>query len=96
VCFVGGDAEHAQRVFGDVVGGLGVVAVGSVVQQLSEAERGVDDDGHRELDVVDGKASGSVSCFDIATGAAHDPLVGGGDREAVAEQDVADLGPSAV
>ena len=41
-----------------------------------------------------GKAS--VSCLDIATGTAHDSPVGGGDREAVAEQDVAQLGLSAV
>jgi hypothetical protein len=94
--FVGGDAEHAQQVFGDLVGGLVVVAVGAVVQELSEAERGSHNDGHRELDVIDAEAACSVSCLDIATGTAHDSPVGGGDREAVAEQDVAQLGLSAV
>jgi hypothetical protein len=66
------------------------------VQELPEAERGSHDDGHRELDVVDAEAACSVSCLDIATGTAHDSPVGGGDREAVAEQDVAQLGLSAV
>jgi len=36
VGLVPGDPEHAQQVFGDPIGGLGVVAVGLVVQQLSE------------------------------------------------------------
>jgi hypothetical protein len=49
-----------------------------------------------ELDVVHGEAACSVGCLDIATGAAHDALVRGGDRQAVAEQDVAELGLSAV
>ncbi len=33
---VGGDAEQAQQVLGDLVGGLGIVAVGLVVQQLTK------------------------------------------------------------
>lgn len=37
VGLVGGDAEGAQEVFGDLVGGLGVVAVGLGVQELAEA-----------------------------------------------------------
>jgi len=55
VGLVPGDPEHAQQVFGDPIGGLGVVAVGLVVQQLSEAERGARGDGQRELRVGDGE-----------------------------------------
>lgn len=35
VRLVGGNAEHVQQVFGDLVGGLGVVAVRLVVQRLA-------------------------------------------------------------
>jgi hypothetical protein len=36
----GRDAERAEQVLGDLVGGVGVVAVGVVVQQLAEAQLG--------------------------------------------------------
>lgn len=47
VSLVGRQAEHAQQVLGDPVGGLGVVALAVVVQQLPEDQRGTGNDHHR-------------------------------------------------
>ena len=50
---VGRQAEQPQHVFGHAVGGLGVVAIGLVVQQIAEPQQRAAGDRQRELGIVD-------------------------------------------
>jgi hypothetical protein len=62
----GGNAEQSEEVFGDLIGGLGVVAFGVVVEQLAETEGSVRDDGHGQLRVADGEPPDANARLDVA------------------------------
>lgn len=66
--FVSGDAEHAQQVLRDLVGGVGVVAVGLVVQ--AEAQGGARDDGQSEFRVIDGESACPGGGVEVSRGEA--------------------------
>ena len=59
---VGWDAEHAQQSLGDLIGGIGVVPAGLVVQHLAEAYRGAGHDDHGQVVVADSEPPGSRRC----------------------------------
>ena len=82
--FVGGDAEHAQQVLGDLVGGVRVVAVGLVVQELAQAQGGARDDGHSEFRVIDGESARPGGGVQVAGG---ETSVRAGEGEGVVQQD---------
>jgi hypothetical protein len=87
-CFVGGDAEHAQEVFGDEVGRRRVVAAGFVVQQLAQGQGSAGDDGEREVGVAHGgEPAGADGGFDVAAGAGGEALAGARQCQAVVQQD---------
>ena len=50
---VGGQTEQPQDIFGDGVGGFGVVAVGLIAQQIAQAEKRAARDREREFGIID-------------------------------------------
>ena len=65
---IGRHPEHDQHVFGDAVGGLGVVAL-RLVLQLTEPQQGAAGDGQREDRIVDGEPAGARRRVDVARNA---------------------------
>ena len=62
----GGNAEQSEEVLGDLIGGLGVVTFGVVVEELAETGRGAGDDDERQLRVGDGEPPGTNARLDVA------------------------------
>jgi len=52
-----GKSEQPQYVFGDSIGGRGVVPLGFVLQQLAESEESAGSHCHRQFGIVDRESS---------------------------------------
>src|SRR5207244_2917398 len=68
VCVLGAKSQQPQYVFGDGVGGSGVVAIGVVAQEFSEPQQRAAGHGEGKFGVVDPKSSGVGAGFDVAQG----------------------------
>lgn len=93
---VGGNAEHAQQVLGYLIGGLGVVAAGVIVQEPAEADRGPGHDDHGQIEVADGEPAGPDGILDVTAGPRGEPLVRRGQVQPVVQENLAQLGLPAV
>lgn len=84
---LGGNAEQSEEVFGDLIGGLGVVAFGVVVEELAETEGSARDDGHGQLGVADGEPSGANALLDVAQRPGGEAPARAGHGQPVVEED---------
>ena len=74
----------------------GVIALRVVVQQLAQAQRSPGHDGKSQIQVADGEPPGAGGGLDVAAGAGRQSLLRSGERQAVVQQHLAEIGPAAV
>lgn len=61
-----GNAQQSEEVLGHVIGGLGIIPVRVVVEELAEAEGRARDDGHHQFGIADGEPPGTDALLDVA------------------------------